>query len=122
MEGIGQTHFPITSSHPKVQKWFDQGHTLIHGFCHFEAERSFRWCLKLDPECAMAYWGLARCAEANSGLLRAGRFFREAVKRNETISQRERDYLEVWEAKYMVQKSNKADRKKALRQYVKLFV
>jgi hypothetical protein len=54
MEGIGQTNFPVSSSHPEVQKWFDQGHTLLHGFWYFEAERSFRWCLKLDPDCAMA--------------------------------------------------------------------
>ena len=43
-----------------MQTWFDQGNTLLHNFWWFEAERSFRWCLKLDPECAMAYWGLAR--------------------------------------------------------------
>ena len=54
-EGIGQTHFPITSSHPEVQEWFDQGNTLLHGLWQFEAERAFRWCLKLDPDCAMAY-------------------------------------------------------------------
>lgn len=35
MEGIGKTHFPITSSNPEVQKWFDQGHTLLHGFWFF---------------------------------------------------------------------------------------
>jgi len=58
MEGIGKTHFPISTSHPEVQMWFDQGNTLLHGFWYFEAERSFRWCLKLDPHCAMDYWGL----------------------------------------------------------------
>ncbi len=25
MEGIGKAHFPVTSSHPEVQQWFDQG-------------------------------------------------------------------------------------------------
>src|SRR5260221_10426625 len=58
MEGIGHTHFPVTSKNPDVQAWFDQGHTLLHGFWFFEAERAFRWCVKLDPDCAMAYWGL----------------------------------------------------------------
>ena len=119
IEGIGQTHFPITSSHPEVQKWFDQGNTLLHGFWQFEAERAFRWCLKLDPDCAMAYWGLARCVEGDAS--RERRFFREAVKRKDQISQRERDYIELWEAKFAVQKSKKADREKKLRRYVKLF-
>ncbi len=48
MEGIGQVHFPITTRNPEVQQWFDQGMTLMHSFWMFEAERAFRWCLKLD--------------------------------------------------------------------------
>ena len=30
------------------EQWFDQGMTLMHSFWMFEAERAFRWCLKLD--------------------------------------------------------------------------
>src|SRR5713226_4412058 len=37
--GIGKTHFPITTSNPEVQKWFDQGNTLLHSFWYYEAER-----------------------------------------------------------------------------------
>ena len=55
MEGIGHTHFPITTRSAEVQEWFDQGNTLLHSFWFEEAERSFRWCLKLDPDCAMAW-------------------------------------------------------------------
>lgn len=61
MGGIGEAPFPITTKNPEVQKWFDQGNALLHSFWFEEAERSFRWCLKLDPDCAMAYWSLARC-------------------------------------------------------------
>src|ERR1700687_5402615 len=32
MDGIGKTHFPITAKNPEVQKWFDQGNTLLHSF------------------------------------------------------------------------------------------
>ena len=119
MEGIGRTHFPITSSHPDVQKWFDQGNTLLHGFWPFEAERAFRWCIKLDPDCAMAYWGLARCCRGDKA--RERKFFAEAIKRKAGLSKREQDYLELWEAKYTVQKSKDKARKKAVRQYVKKF-
>lgn len=96
MEGIGKTHFPITTSVPEVQAWFDQGNTLLHGFWFYEAERLFRWCVKLDPECAMAYWALARCAENKP--VRAKAFLKEASKRKDRVTQRERDYIEAWEA------------------------
>ena len=90
MPGIGKTHFPITHKNPDVQKWFDQGNTLLHSFWDFEAERAFRWCLKLEPDNAMAWWGMARAASGE----RAGEFIREAVKRKHTVTERERLYIE----------------------------
>ena len=62
MAGIGVAHFPITTKNPEVQHWFDQGNALLHSFWDYEAERAFRWCLKLEPDNAMAYWGLARAS------------------------------------------------------------
>jgi peroxiredoxin len=95
MEGIGKSHFPITTSNPEVQKWFDQGITLLHSFWFYEAERSFRWALKLDPNCAMAYWGLARAVGDEE---RAMALIKEAAKRKDKVSERERMYIEAWEA------------------------
>src|SRR5579872_7221492 len=91
LPGIGKAHFPITTANPEVQQWFDQGNALLHSFWFYEAERSFRWCLKLEPENAMAYWGLSR---ATSGE-RAKDFAREAVKRKDKVSERERLYIEA---------------------------
>ena len=121
MNGIGKTHFPITTSNPEVQKWFDQGHTLLHGFWFFEAERSFRWALKLDPECAMAYWGLARAAEMSPK--RAKTFMEEALSRKDKVSERERAYLEVWEAKAAIAAvaADKEQKAKAIEHYASLF-
>jgi peroxiredoxin len=97
MEGIGVSHFPITTSVPEVQEWFDQGNTLLHSFWWFEAERSFRWCLKLDPDCAMAYWGLARATtELGERSDRMIEFLREAVARTDAVTDRERMYIEAW--------------------------
>lgn len=93
MEGIGKTHFVVTTKSPEVQKWFDQGHTLLHSFWFYEAERAFRWCLKLDPECAMAYWGLARAVENQE---HSRTLIQEAVKRKGQVSERERLYIEAW--------------------------
>ena len=38
---------------------FDQGVAQLHSFYYFESERSFRQAAKIDPDCAMAYWGMA---------------------------------------------------------------
>jgi peroxiredoxin len=104
MEGIGHTHFPITTKVPEVQEWFDQGNTLLHSFWFEEAERSFRWCLKLDPGCAMAYWGLARTGlnwfargDLDTPELKRYRdFLNEAVRRKDSVTPRERMYIEAW--------------------------
>jgi hypothetical protein len=66
----------------------------------------------------MAYWGLSRCAVDDKS--RQRKFFREAVKRKENVSQRERDYIELWEAKYRV-KGKGRKRKEAIEEYVKLY-
>jgi hypothetical protein len=76
IDGIGETHFPITTSKPEVQQWFDQGHTLLHSFWFFEAERAFRWAVKLDPDAPMPYWGLVRA----TGGTRAAAFMKEASR------------------------------------------
>lgn len=91
IEGIGSTHFPVTSVHPEVQAWFDQGVTLLHGFWWYEAERAFRWCIKLDPECAMAYWGAWRAIRGSRG----DAFLDEALARRDLVTEREQRYLDV---------------------------
>jgi peroxiredoxin len=90
--GIGEAKFPITTKNPEVQEWFNQGNALLHSFWYYEAERAFRWCLKLEPDNAMAYWGMAH-AVVNPE--RAKEFSREAVKRENTVSERERLYIEA---------------------------
>ncbi len=104
MEGIGKAHFPITTKVPEVQEWFDQGNALLQSFWYEEAERSFRWCLKLDPDCAMAYWGMARTGlNWSTGLSdfpevkRYKDFLKEAVRRKESVTPRERMYIEAWD-------------------------
>jgi peroxiredoxin/cytochrome c-type biogenesis protein CcmH/NrfG len=102
MEGIGVAHFPITAKNPEVQKWFDQGNALLHSFADFDAERSFRWCLKLEPDNAMAYWGLARANLIGAGgEKRAQEMIREAVKRKDHVSAREQLYIEAMAAEIL---------------------
>jgi len=59
LTGMGDLHMPVTTRSEKAQRFFDQGVVLAYGFNFAEAERSFREAARLDPECAMAYWGIA---------------------------------------------------------------
>jgi tetratricopeptide (TPR) repeat protein len=59
LEGLGDHDFPVTTSHPEVQRWFNQGLMLTYGFNHDAAERSFLTAAELDPGCAMCWWGAA---------------------------------------------------------------
>jgi tetratricopeptide (TPR) repeat protein len=58
-KGLDNLHYPITTKSALAQKYFNQGLLLAYGFNHAEAARSFQEAAKQDPECAMAYWGLA---------------------------------------------------------------
>jgi tetratricopeptide (TPR) repeat protein len=62
MTGQGRVHFPITTSNPKAQEFFDQGVVQMHSFWAAEAERSFLQAAALDPEAPMPYWGIAMVA------------------------------------------------------------
>jgi len=97
LQGIGQAHMPITAKNPEVQRWFDQGNALLHSFWDYEAERAFRWCLKLEPDNAMAYWGLTRASMLRGlgGNGRPAEMIREAVKRKANVTERERLYIEA---------------------------
>lgn len=57
--GTGDVVFPIQSTWPEAQAFFNQGVGQLHGFWYFEAERTFRHIAAHDPKCAMAYWGMA---------------------------------------------------------------
>ncbi len=54
---LGSYHRAISTKNPTAQKYFDQGLRLVYGFNHDEAERAFREAARLDPACAICYWG-----------------------------------------------------------------
>lgn len=66
--GLGDHHHPITTANPEAQKFFDQGVRLLFGFNHAEAIRSFREAARLDPDCAMCWWGVAFALGPNINL------------------------------------------------------
>jgi tetratricopeptide (TPR) repeat protein len=59
MPGLGTATMKITTASVRAQKYFDQGYRLGWGFNHAEALRAFRTAQRLDPQCAMCFWGEA---------------------------------------------------------------
>ncbi|WP_405381685.1 tetratricopeptide repeat protein [Maribacter sp. LLG6340-A2] len=59
IDGLDVLDFPVTTTNSLAQKYVNQGLVLAYGFNHAEAARSFYYATKLDPNCAMAYWGFA---------------------------------------------------------------
>jgi tetratricopeptide (TPR) repeat protein len=58
-KGLSDHKHPISTGNAKTQMFFDQGVDLVFGFNHAEAIRSFREAARLDPDCAMCWWGVA---------------------------------------------------------------
>lgn len=59
MSGLGPLHHAVSTKNEEAQKFFDQGLKLVYGFNRWEARKSFRKAAELDPELAMAHWGIA---------------------------------------------------------------
>ena len=58
-DNLGSYRQKITTASPTAQAYFDQGLRFVYGFNHWEAQRAFREAARLDPSCAMCYWGVA---------------------------------------------------------------
>jgi peroxiredoxin len=97
LDGSGVVKFPVTTRSPEAQAFIAQGVGLLHGFWYFEAERSFRTAAMLDPDCPMAYWGMA-FANLDDNEKRAVAFIAEAVKRASKASPREKLYVDALNA------------------------
>ena len=93
---MGKVHFPVTTKKPEAQAFIDQGVGQLHSFYYLESERSFRQAAQIDPDCAMAYWGMAMSNVNNPK--RARGFLKEARQRAKSISRRESLYIEALES------------------------
>ena len=58
-KNLGALHWKTSTRNPRAQAYFDQGVILAFGFNHAEAQRAFHEAQKLDPRCAMCFWGEA---------------------------------------------------------------
>ncbi|HEV3417323.1 MAG TPA: redoxin domain-containing protein [Pirellulales bacterium] len=112
MKGMPKVDFPVSTKSPEAQAFFNQGVGQLHGFWYFEAERSFRQVAAIDPDCVMAYWGMAMANVNNAK--RAKDFIGKAAAGKAAVTPRERAWIEALAAYYAAQ--DNADRR---RQYVR---
>jgi tetratricopeptide (TPR) repeat protein len=66
--GLGSITYKVTTANERAQAFFDQGLRLAYAFNHGEAQRAFRVAQKLDPDCAMCFWGEALVLGPNINL------------------------------------------------------
>jgi len=94
MDGIGQAHLQVSCT-PEAQRYFDQGLNLLHCFWDFEALRAFREAVRLDPGCAMGWWGIHRSLFYNRREQRGERdsSLARAVALAEAVTEHERLYI-----------------------------
>src|SRR5262247_1922061 len=97
VDGYGTVHMPIATKSEEAQRFFDQGLALLHSFWSYEADRSFERSAQLDPECAMAQWGIAMAAVNEK---RRDEAIRRAKELAVKASEREKLYVAAVEARY----------------------
>jgi tetratricopeptide (TPR) repeat protein len=57
--GLGNVNHPVTTKNAEAQRFFNQGLAYMFAFNHAEGINSFKHAAELDPELAMAFWGIS---------------------------------------------------------------
>src|SRR6201993_2416912 len=105
-QGLGNVHFE-TSCTPQAQEKFDRALAMVHSFFYPNSVQAFTDAAAADPQCAIAYWGIAISHRPNplilplaAAVLKNGW---EAVEKGKAIgakTERERDWLAAIELYY----------------------
>ncbi len=105
--GFGSVHHAVKTSSPEAQKLFDRGMALDYGFNHNQAQRCFQRAAELDPQMAMAYWGIALVLGTNYNLpvdadreQQAYAAVQKALALSASGPANERDYIEALAKRY----------------------
>jgi len=114
-KGLGAHKHKISTRNARTQLLFDQGINLVFGFNHAEAIRSFREGARLDPHCAMCWWGVALALGPNINLPMpadavkpAWQALQNAIALKPYASKEERDWIDALSERYS--SDRKADR------------
>jgi tetratricopeptide (TPR) repeat protein len=121
LQNLGKHTFKVTTRSARAQLFINQGVNLAYGFNHAEAGRAFAEAARLDPACAMAYWGQALVLgpNINAGMEpsdepMAYELARKAVSLKAGVTPRERGYIDALAKRYT---GNSEDRPRADRAY-----
>ena len=120
LQNLGTHTFPVTTRSPRAQQFIDQGVMLSYAFNHAEAGRAFREAARLDPDCAMAYWGQALVLGPNINAAmdskdepRALELVTQAAARKSLASPREQGYIDALAQRYSGAARDRAARDRA---------
>ena len=121
-DGLGNVDHPVATKDAEAQKFFNQGLAYLYAFNHAEGINSFRHAAELDPDMAMAYWGISLGLGSNynvsadeSQLTEAYENLQKAISLGPKGSQADRDYIDALSKRYA--KDPKTDRAKLANDY-----
>jgi hypothetical protein len=119
---LGKVHFE-TSCKPDAQKHFDRAMLYQHSFWYRASQKEFEDVLKADPECGIAYWGIALSLLWNPHVPTPAKNLTDgaaAIAKAKAVgakTQRERDYVDALGAMYA--DFDKVDRGARMQNYTK---
>jgi len=122
MSGIGNSHITIKAT-PEAQIWFDQGLTLMHDFWDYESTKAFEQAVRVDPQCAMCWWGLAQSEgfRDGPGKVYGAKALTEAVLLKKHAGGSDKLYLEAAEADAKGKADDRTQETAVLRKLVKKY-
>jgi tetratricopeptide (TPR) repeat protein len=112
LQNLGNHEFPVTTDSARAQLFINQAVMLTYGFNHAEATRSFQEAARLDPDCAMAYWGMALVLGPNINLPMAPEvepqayaLIQKALALKKGASAKEQAYIDALATRYSAEPS-----------------
>jgi tetratricopeptide (TPR) repeat protein len=107
LQNLGNHKFSVTTESARAQLFINQGMMLTYGFNHAEADRSFREAARLDPKCAMAYWGMALVLGPNINMAmspeaepQAYEMIQKAIALKKNASEKEKAFIDALAKRY----------------------
>jgi tetratricopeptide (TPR) repeat protein len=117
---LGKHTFPVTTKSELAQEFINQGINLSYGFNHAEAGRAFQEAARIDPDCAMAYWGQALVIGPNINApmnpedeVSAHQFVQKALALQAQVTPREQAYILALAQRYSGKTVERAERDRA---------
>lgn len=107
MAPMDQIYHPVSTTIPEAQNYFNKGLTYTYAYNHDEAYQYFEKAAELDPNLAMAYWGMALALGQNVNTdvtkeneIKCYNLVQQALKLASNASKNEQDYIHAIKQRY----------------------